>query len=503
MLPFSRTESSHFLLVAAVTLFVVLDLSVLAINYGIVWRVDQDTVVINIAGRQRMLTERMTKALLLLQDATNPEAARSARDELRDSAQQFTQTLAAFQHGGPVIYSNGKKFTIPPLADADTAEMLATGQRLWAGIEPLIQPLLPATLPPPGKNDADLITAIAVMRRDGPALVRTMNQLTTQIEMHATRSTRYLRAVHTGAFLLALANFVVILTLLRRRYREALRGLEVLRDLIDQIGAGVCLVDDQGRILAANKAAGALIGRDAARLQGMLFERLLERDEDVWVSHLPDGNVRALDVVHGSFNAAQISGTVMTLLDVSSRYTERNLLRHLANHDQLTGLPNRRLLYDRMLQALAHARRSHSKIGVALIDINGFKSINDQYGHAAGDAVLCQVAQRLAAAVREGDTLARVGGDEYVGLFPGPIETAELDHLMQRLHECFSQPFETDIAQVKLTVRASIGLAEYPRDGETTDTLLRAADKAMYRIKHSEAAEGATPFSRRREKGWG
>ncbi|GEM_PF-1068602 len=488
----SNAKSSHLSLVVAVTLFVAMDLVVLGINYGIVWRVDRDALVINLAGRQRMLTQRIPKALLLLQAAPDGETEQHALHELNESTRLFTETLKAFRVGGWVTRGDGRMTTIPPLDGRAVRRLLDAMQTQWDAIERPVT-LLSHPAPELPRPSFESVAQVAFMHT--PALLDIANQLTTHIQARSMQLTRNLRAIQTLAFGLALVNFLIILRLLRRRYLLAMQGQESLRQLIDQIGAGVCLLNEKGEIIAANKAAGVLVGRAPEHLRGIRFEHLLTREENVWVSRLPTGRVKAIDVVYGDFRdpsahrstqAPRTRGSLVTLLDVSSRHTERNLLRHLANHDALTGLPNRRLLYDRTEQALAQARRAHSKVGVALLDLDDFKPINDLYGHAVGDLILRQVAERLSAAVREVDTLARVGGDEFVGLFPGPIEEDELSNLAARLSACFQEPFDAYGQQIMM--HASIGLAEYPAHGGTVEALLIAADQAMYKSKHRQVS---------------
>ncbi|WP_321870144.1 putative bifunctional diguanylate cyclase/phosphodiesterase [Paraburkholderia tropica] len=155
----------------------------------------------------------------------------------------------------------------------------------------------------------------------------------------------------------------------------------------------------------------------------------------------------------------------------------------LARHDPLTGLPNRRLLAAEMGAAFEQARRRGSGYLVIVIDLDRFKPVNDLYGHAAGDAVLCEIAARLRRNVRERDTVARLGGDEFavLALAPHDEQADVARELAQRLLAAVRAPIDVD--GVRLNVDASIGIACCPRDGEDADDLLRAADIAMYRAK--------------------
>ena len=159
----------------------------------------------------------------------------------------------------------------------------------------------------------------------------------------------------------------------------------------------------------------------------------------------------------------------------------RAALKQEASHDPLTGLANRRLFYDRLQQAIRHARRYHAKVGVLFLDLDRFKEINDTHGHHVGDAVLTEVARRLSRSVRESDSIARLGGDEFVVL---------LDNVGGR-EDCLSAAINIERALAEdshfygmtVDITASIGQALFPDDGEDEDALIRAADAAMYRIK--------------------
>jgi diguanylate cyclase (GGDEF)-like protein len=156
-------------------------------------------------------------------------------------------------------------------------------------------------------------------------------------------------------------------------------------------------------------------------------------------------------------------------------------LRHLASHDSLTGLPNRLLLDDRITQAIAQANRQTHEFAVAVLDLDRFKLINDSLGHRAGDELLCEVAVRLKGAIRAVDSIARLGGDEFVIIFDGPMTRAETLAMGKRLLEVMEPPMR--LLGIDVHVSPSIGIALYPHDGATIDTLLAHADAAMYYAK--------------------
>lgn len=168
-------------------------------------------------------------------------------------------------------------------------------------------------------------------------------------------------------------------------------------------------------------------------------------------------------------------------------------LEHLAQHDMLTGLPNRRLFVSQLEKAMIHARRYGGEVSVLFIDLDDFKSINDRCGHDSGDLVLKAVAQRLLAMMREGDTVARIGGDEFVVLLDAPTPHPQLIAVAEKLLTGIRAPI--DVEGVELRVGASIGISRYPQDGQTVSELLATADNAMYAVK--AGGEGGFRFSSR------
>lgn len=159
------------------------------------------------------------------------------------------------------------------------------------------------------------------------------------------------------------------------------------------------------------------------------------------------------------------------------------MLAHHAMHDALTGLANRRLLHDRMTQAVAKAQRNHAEVGVMLLDLDRFKDINDSLGHELGDALITAVAARLQDAVRAGDTVARLGGDEFVVLLPDVDSETEILTAVERVLNAVCGRYHLE--QHDLHVSASVGVAVFPRDGQDATGLLKNADTAMYRAKDS------------------
>jgi len=183
--------------------------------------------------------------------------------------------------------------------------------------------------------------------------------------------------------------------------------------------------------------------------------------------------------------------------DMSVQQATEERLRHMATHDALTELPNRLLLSDRIRMVVANARRSGQGFAVAAIGIDGFKKVNDALGHTTGDVVLRQAATRLRRAMRDSDTLARIGGDEFVVILPGTASEAQIKLVTGRLLATLQSPFEADGHTIHLG--ASVGVALYPQHAEDDHGLLALADAALSRAK--ESGKGRAIVYSAREQG--
>ena len=176
--------------------------------------------------------------------------------------------------------------------------------------------------------------------------------------------------------------------------------------------------------------------------------------------------------------------TICIVRDVTERKQFEERIRHLANYDNLTALPNRTLFYDRLSQAITLAQRNRHELALLYLDLDRFKSVNDTCGHDAGDEVLKEAADRIQAQVRESDTVARIGGDEFAVILPKIGNTQDAAIVAEKIIEALREVLPTcDTAEGNVDIGASVGIAIFPRDGADMDMLFKAADAAMYKAK--------------------
>jgi diguanylate cyclase (GGDEF)-like protein len=231
------------------------------------------------------------------------------------------------------------------------------------------------------------------------------------------------------------------------------------------------------QIFRFNAQRGEYGAGDVEELVKHRMELVHKRVVHVFERTRPNGTiieVRGVPLEDGGF--------VTTYLDVTDQRRTQALVAHMAYHDTLTDLPNRALLLDRLGQALARVKRGEM-IALLYIDLNDFKLVNDNHGHATGDALLKEVAARLRQAARETDTVARLGGDEFVILQVAIGDASDAGLLAKRVITAFERPI--DLSGASLKIGTSIGIAVAPQHGREADELMRHADNALYRSKFS------------------
>ena len=292
---------------------------------------------------------------------------------------------------------------------------------------------------------------------------------------------------------------------LLRISRQAAGDAEQRRALFPQLYTGspngIMIADSRGTILSANPAFTDITGyseqevlartprllssgRQTRAFYDQMRQSLDDKGEwqgEIW-NRRKNGEIYLewLHILAVSDDHGGLLKYIAMFYDVGHANGDRDIYQ-LANHDSLTGLPNRALCKDRLQQSIAQARRANGSVGLLFIDLDRFKEINDTLGHAVGDQVLMDFSWRLVHAVRDTDTAARLGGDEFVVIAPGLASDDDIRIVAQKIIDSLAVPFVIDGRD--LYVGASVGVAVYPTHGDSADELLRQADTAMYAAK--------------------
>ncbi|WP_342118246.1 sensor domain-containing diguanylate cyclase [Pseudoduganella sp. OTU4001] len=253
--------------------------------------------------------------------------------------------------------------------------------------------------------------------------------------------------------------------------------------------SGLCVAQDQ--ILRCDDSeTDPRVDREACRkvgLRSMLVVPLRHEGQSVGVLKVGAPHANAFDQ-----QQAQILGLLSELIGAAIYHAvqyESSDLYYRATHDALTSLANRALFYDRLRQQLAQVGRGTGSVAVVNIDMDGLKAINDNLGHRAGDAAICQVAERIARELRQEDLAARLGGDEFGVILCGAVDRDGVGRKCSSLNQVIGAPFEFEGRPLRLG--ASIGYAISPEDGHNMDQLIDLADQAMYRVKQARKAVAA------------
>jgi diguanylate cyclase (GGDEF)-like protein/PAS domain S-box-containing protein len=287
----------------------------------------------------------------------------------------------------------------------------------------------------------------------------------------------------------------------RKRAIRALQRSELRFRRLSESGIiGISYFDIDGRITEANDTLLSMIGRSREDLStgSVRWDSLVPRK---WIPYMlkvaetfkATGRITPYETEYfgpgglrhwGVFGAARLDGQpngIAFIVDITERKLLEEQILHMANHDALTGLPNRRLFRELMRLELAEAHRNHEKAGLLFLDLDRFKEINDTLGHEAGDDLLKAVAGRLKSSIRESDIVARIGGDEFNVFFNDVARPEDITGLAQKMIDSLGEPIL--IAGHELHVTASIGISMYPDDSEEVDALFRYADIALYHAK--------------------
>ncbi len=288
---------------------------------------------------------------------------------------------------------------------------------------------------------------------------------------------------------------------LRKHAEEKLRQSA---SVFEHANEGIMITDPDGTILDVNDAfmeisgytRDEVIGADPSMLKSgrqneefykAAWDRLKQQGQwsgEIWNERKNGEEFAARITISSVQDDAGITGYVVLFTDITAIKEYQDRLEKIAHFDVLTGLPNRSLLDDRLRKDMAHAKRKQSLLGLIYLDLDGFKSVNDSYGHDTGDKLLRIIADRMREALRESDTLARIGGDEFIAVLTDLESHQASGHILERLHDAASSPVY--LMDRELRVTASIGVTFYPQhELVDADQLIRQADQAMYMAKQA------------------
>lgn len=471
----------------------IFDLSLLAMNYVIAAQLEVSSTNINIAGRQRMLSQKMTKSVMLIHyQRAKGLSSEDSVNELREAVFLFDQTLNAFSYGGKATSSAGELIRVDKQMSGRIGQTLSNAQALWRPLFIELKLLL--------SDESHLPSVVAQLAEDNLRLLDLMNTLTNQLEDDARRSTYVLRGLQTIILLMILLSFALAIHRLIRRDQYYTKLMEKSSDIVVGINAG------SGLITFISASVKLLLGRDEKYYLDQPIERLFDASSVEYIQQLitlineekslPEDRCEVvLKGINGNFIIAEMlmqvasseDGHSMELCadirDISERKLREQKLSDMAHKDALTGLANRSMLTQMAAQAIHHARSQPYSLAIMFIDLDDFKAVNDAYGHAVGDQLLIEVANRMDGLLRASDQVARIAGDEFVVLLTGTTLKSDIERIGHKIIQALSEPMVIDGHQCM--IGASIGVARFPENGDDFESLLKAADTVMYRVKRN------------------
>ena len=490
--PFSgsgRRPMAAILATFALSSAIVVGLSIWATS-----RSQHRAAVLEIAARQRTLSERYVKEVLLVRSGAAADPATTAV-VLRESAHALLEGGLA-----PAVNGDDDDTTVSGASDPVVRGELEQEQRLVRDLTATGSALLAGRPVTVGQTAHEHIRTTDPIQR-----LRILSDLTSNVSLNAAR-TIAANADHSLSGLiviqiaLGVAGLSVSLLLALALVAATRRRTAHFRSIVSA-STDLVLVFDEDGCRYVSGSVTAMVGVDADAMLGDEYARFVHPD-DLAAVRMARARARPSQLVFRMANQFEewrhleahitdlredrhVRGVVMNARDVTERVRLEEELTHQAYHDGLTGVANRALFRDRLDQAIAHSTRTRAAFSVLIVDLDGFKGVNDSLGHDAGDELLTAVARRFEEALRPGDTIARFGGDEF-GLLLDGADEEQATAVGRRLLEHISRPLE--VAGHQLALGGSIGVAVYPRDGDRAEDLVRRADVAMYAAK--EAGRG-------------
>ncbi len=406
----------------------VLDLLLLAVNYHISSELEVSSVNINIAGRQRMLSQRMTKSLALMHyKITQGLAFQSDRSEMIESVRLFDETLCAFYDGGKATSADGEAILVARLKPTEIRNTLDKAKKIWA---PTLRQLNNYfNNNPVGKTTTENL--IGLLSVNNLKLLDYMNEITNQLEQDAKRKTYILKGLQTAIVIVILLSFALATVRLFRREKyynnlmekstDVVVGVDVRTGATTFVSSSIHEVLDYRVEEVMGKPFVSLFTTQSKKVILGILDLVvktgqLEKDrcEAILLKH--GGETMVVDMVMqlAASEDGKSQELSVDIRDISERKKAELAILELTRKDELTGLFNRKSFLDLADHSIKRAVRRKGRVAIMFIDLDEFKAVNDSFGHRTGDLLLKELAMRIISCVRASDCVARVGGDEFL-----------------------------------------------------------------------------------------
>jgi len=463
---------------------------------------ENSSTIINLSGRQRMLSQRIVliSGKLIATKQTNEHAEQKIK--LQNAVQLMREEHSLLIHG------HKKAGTTSSLSSEMKAIYFAAPHEVDTRIDDFLMHATAFNNETITNQNHDN-THYQALSRSASGILKSLDAAVAQYEFESKQKITQiltLERIVLGVTLLvllleALFIFRPIVLQLGKEAAALISSMNKFLGIASSLGEGLIATNSEGVIQFVNPAAAKSLGWNKSEL---INKKLTETIDGINTEHSNDSsliiqgkmpkqvddtifirkNGKPLHVTYttNTFHEHE-EGTqfIITFRDISTRKKHEEQIQHFAYHDYLTNLPNRRLFTDRLNMELAHAKREQSNLAIMFLDLDGFKNVNDKFGHDIGDEILQETARRIQRIIRKTDTVARMGGDEFILLLPKIEQQTDAAIIARKIVAAIAKPIVT--GSVTHSISTSAGISFFPTDGDDHDTLVAKADYAMYCVK--------------------